>query len=470
MSAQQMKQRAARRGEQISHATAVKRAEQSRVDSAMAQARPRGRSLRSAGVQARGRGGFNFGSLFKPGDFAKAGSWIGNAISKITGMGDYTIQKNSIIENLPVGPDGQIEKKFSFSNFGSAHIRCEKREFLATVVAPAVNPDLFAQTQYRLQATDANTFPWLSGIAAHFTEWELKGAIFSFETTSTNYSASVGLGTVALATQYNANMLPYADMESMLQSAYHTRGNPAEDMLHGIECDPKLQAAERLYTRRPGASGPPNLYDHGVVTIATEGLPAAAAGVVLGRLYVTYDVALSLPELPVVAPYQHELFISQSVAMGAGDPPIGPLLATTADPNSELTVGIAAGSNVLLVGEGNGPAVKPTLTPADENVLFGWINQNSTDNKIMYVSFARAGNYLINVRQWVTGGPTPAGNVTAAALQDSTVELAENWSPGATDSARLWSIKVVAQQAGAVITVTNAGTAVTQVQWQMVCQ
>lgn len=39
----------------------------------------------------------------------------------------------------------------------------------------------------------------------------------------------------------------------------------------------------------------PNNYDFGFLTIATEGLPAAAAGGQIGRLYVTYDIEYSLP-------------------------------------------------------------------------------------------------------------------------------------------------------------------------------
>jgi len=286
----------------------------------------------------RGRGNFigdvfdSIGDVAKgfihPGDFKKVGKrlggGLGNVLSKVTGMGDYTIHKNSIVERMPVGPTGELDKRFSFSDNGTATIRVKKREYLGQILAGA-NPGGYQQTQFRLQATDPATFPWMSTIANLFTEWRLVGGIISYESTSSNYASLVGLGTIAIATQYNSNMLPYADMDSVLQSAFHTRGNPSEDLIHGIECDPKLQASDRLFTRRPGAAGPPNLYDHGVVTIATEGLDAAmGAGLSLGRAYFTYEVELSLPELPVAAPYKHSIGVMNWQVNSPILPPCGP--------------------------------------------------------------------------------------------------------------------------------------------------
>jgi len=53
-----------------------------------------------------------------------------------------------------------------------------------------------------------------------------------------------------------------------------------------------------LYIRNPGAEGPPNLYDHGVVTVATQGLPTIAANKSLGRLVARYDILLRVPREP----------------------------------------------------------------------------------------------------------------------------------------------------------------------------
>lgn len=231
------------------------RVAQSRMDKAMARAMPqqmhgRGNYFTKAMkyvddrvLKKIPRGTFGaFGRTVAGG----AGESVGNAIAQLSGRGDYSIQRNSIMQGVDAGSGaGNI----SFAPSGAARIRVQKREFIMNVVAPS-NPAEFSQTQLRLQCTDKVTFPWLAGIAEHFTEWELHGCVFTYESTSSNYAANMALGTVAMATQYNANELPYSSMEQILSAAYNSRSNPSESMMHGIECDPSLQASEHLFTLR----------------------------------------------------------------------------------------------------------------------------------------------------------------------------------------------------------------------------
>jgi hypothetical protein len=426
----------------------------------------------------RGRGNFfsDLGrDIFKAGDFTKAADWMGGAVKKAlsrgagklaeaVGFGDYEIKKNTLIDFL-AGDNPNEMKRFSFGD-GASVIRVQKREYLGPITAPASNPEDFSMLQYRLQPTNSTTFPWLCKIAQLYTEYELKGAIVSFETTSSNYSATVGLGTVAIATQYNANMLSYSDMDSILQSAFHSRGNPSENILHGIECDPALQSSEKLFTRRPGASGPPNLYDHGVFYVATEGLPSGSAGVTLGRLYITYDVELSLPELPIQPPWLRDIASSNMQSGTALEPPCGPTLTMTANHLSEMTFGSAAGSNVLLLNASSGPHIHPALNADDDNELFCWISTNSGDGTQMYISFARQGHYLVELLKGGTGGSVyESGDYTLANSNNCVVSGNQYiYQSGATDRAATWVWKVEVTQAdGSVImdrqkaTVTDYG-------------
>jgi len=405
------------------------------------------------GMKNLGRRAYNYGDQatrdLPPGTFAALGSNFGplggmggHLLSQLTGRGDYQVKKNSIM-HAQVGPEGM-----SFSPEGSATIRVQKREFLGVLRADALAPAEFSQTQYRLQSTDGNTFPWLAGIAEHFTEWEIQGAVVSYESTSSNYSASMALGTVAIATQYNSNELPYADMTQMLQSAFHTRGNPSEDLVHGIECDPALQASERLYTRRPGTKGPANLYDHGVVTIATEGLPTLAANEVIGRLYVTYDIELSLPALPISAPFANLEGVCSQGNIPPTQPPLGPSTAITAKTGSPLTFGQTAGDNILLMGAATGPVVQPSLTPAQENNLVAWLNDSTLTVDSQYMSFARAGRYLIRVgiSAWTASGDPGAAAITAEAvggLSFTTFNYLVSNNAGYGDRAFLFNVDVV---------------------------
>jgi len=248
-----------------------------------------------------------------------------------------------------------------------------------------------------LQPTDGKTFPWLSTVANHFSEYVFHGAIITYETTSSNYAQDMALGTISMATQYNANELPYADMREILQAAYHSRGNPSENVMHGIECDPALQASEHMFTRRFGTSGPPNLYDHGVVTVATEGLPAKS-GTVLGRLFITYDVELNLPCLPTGDRSTGKSLTLWTSTSSTTAPPMGdPLSVTAITTPMMLSYGPTSGSNIMALLPSNGPWAKPNVPVEHQSALVGWISDSSVAAGVQYVSFANAGTYLIEI-------------------------------------------------------------------------
>lgn len=349
------------------------------------------------------------------GAFAKAGGFLGGdigrqaggLISQITGRGDYNIKSNSIMSGDDLKPTN-----LSFSPTGAAGIRIKKREFISTVRVPA-DASSFAQTLYRLQCTDGTSFPWLSQIASHFTEWQLMGAVVSFETTSSNYSASMALGTIAIGTQYNSNELPFRDMEDILQSAYHTRGNPSETLMHGIECDPKLQVSDKLFTRRACCSGPPNLYDHGVVTIAHEGLPTDSANQVIGRLYITYDIELNLPVLPF-----RSLLSGQAAGwycpVSSSDPPFGAAQVNVAidDPCHTIKCGSDASSQCLFLTPDDKPHVRPHF--ASELRVFAWLsadlNTLGTSAPSNFLSFSEPGTYVLEMVTTYPSSTSVQGN------------------------------------------------------------
>lgn len=224
----------------------------------------------------------------------EVGALGGKALATITGMGDYTVRHNSVMASA-----GTAAHNASFSSTGSSVIRVRRRECVGQVYAPS-DPADFSTTRYRIQASNEQLFPWGAVIAPLFQEYEIKGCVFTMESTYSNYSAAGALGSVAMATQYNAADRPFEDIESMLNSAFRTSGNPSQTLVHGLECDPKLQASEKLLVRNranAGVSQAPNNYDFGWLTLATEGLPDAAKDAQIGRLYVTYDIEFSLPRL-----------------------------------------------------------------------------------------------------------------------------------------------------------------------------
>lgn len=351
------------------------------------------------------------------------GQAAGDLIAHLTGRGDYNIKKNSLIQ------DGNVLKpsQMSFASSGAASIRMRRREFIGDVAAPS-EPHVFTQTQFRLQPTDQKTFPWLSSLANHFSEWELHGAILTYETTSSNFAQDMALGTISIATQYNANELPYSNMREILQAAYHSRGNPSENVMHGIECDPTLQASEHLFTRRFGTSGPPNLYDHGVVTVATEGLPAKP-GTVIGRLFITYDVELNLPVLPSGDHSVGSSLVLWTPAPSAAAPPMGDPLTVAAQgfPYS-LTFGTGAGVNVMALLPSNGPWSRPTLSAPDQGKLVAWMSDSSVTSGMQYLSFANPGIYVLELTFFGAQG-TNIGNIVNAAVVSTEITITDTSYP-----------------------------------------
>jgi len=350
-------------------------------------------------------GGAALGSMFGMGDLGRG---AGSLLAQITGRGNYNVQQNSIMQGDNLKPT-----QLSFSSHGAAAVRLQKREYIAAVTATE-NPEEFFQLKFRLQATDAGTFPWLSDIAGHFTEWQMLGAVFSFETSSSNYSQSMALGTFAIGTQYNANERDFQNLEEILQSPFHTRGNPSESLMHGIECDPQLQSSEKLFTRRPGTQGPPNLYDHGVTTFATEGLPAACANQIIGRIYVTYDIELSLPVLPTsIGEAGSSCVIGvRAAAPSTTGPPLG-LFASCVSSGGNLSYGAGFEDNILQLQPSAGPQPDPTVAGTFYVDVKAWCSDSSTALGTQYVSFKYAGKYSLTLIFTSNAGvPVTASAVT----------------------------------------------------------
>lgn len=372
-----------------------------------ARARPAGRNGGNIITDAANWVDRKFLKAIPKGTFADVGSKVGSVmglgalggeagalLAQITGRGAYEVKRNSILQGGDMVPSG-----LSFSPSGAAGIRVRKREFIKSIKSPT-DGDIGAGTPFtletfRLQSTDRATFPWLAQISEHFTEWELKGCVFSYETTSSNYSQSMALGTVALATQYNANESSYVSMEEILAAAYHSRGNPAESIMHGIECDPALQSSEHLFTRRPETSGPPNLYDHGVVTIATEGLPYASRDQIIGRLYVTYDIELSLPVLPNPQLWNGQQALWWTAASAANGPPLGAFVSITKYDDMGIKTGAAADNNLIVMSPSPAPHARPLSAGIGGSTLLGWMSDNSTASTDQWIYFTAPGMYVV---------------------------------------------------------------------------
>lgn len=208
------------------------------------------------------------------------GKMGGSLFKRVTGMGDYTVHSNSILF-----PDKLVPQ------FGEDSIRVKKRELIAIIDAYSSFTNLAIPIQPGLDTS----FPWLSKIAANYEQYRFNGLIYQYVSTTSDAIASttnLALGTVGMATDYDANDPAFVNLPQMLGSMYSNSGKPSENIMHAIECDPKQQAQKLYYVRTGDAPSNSDLrlYDLGLFQLAWQG-PAAYTDA--GQLWVTYDVTFT---------------------------------------------------------------------------------------------------------------------------------------------------------------------------------
>lgn len=228
---------------------------------------------------------------------ARGGEWLGdNAVNlammagKAIGLGDYAVSKNVLSGNLPVMTN-------PISSSGNT-IRFQ--EYLGDVVTSATAGE-FSINNYIINAANAKTFPWLSQIASNYEQYEIEGLLFYFKSTSGDAlnSTNTALGTVMLATQYDVMDENFKSKSEMLNYEFSSSGKPSDTIVHMIECDPRQQTINLLYTLPDGQAIPDGadkrLYELGRFAIATTGFQAASVNI--GELHITYQVRLLKPKL-----------------------------------------------------------------------------------------------------------------------------------------------------------------------------
>jgi len=256
---------------------------QSRPNPAPKKAKKKKSRAKRAGVMkgsiksVKGAGGY-FGD-FGAGLGRDAGNWV----SKIFGFGDYNIKQNSLMSSGSGPPV-----------FGSGSTEIKHREYLQ---------DITSSTGFNIQGFSINpglegTFPWLSIIAQNFEVYELLGLVFEYKATSAIAvnSTNTALGTVILSTEYDSINPPFASKQEMEAHEFTVATSPAESVIHGVECAPRMGVLDKAYLR---SSTPPEgtdirMYDKGTFYIATQGMQAAS---VIGELWVSYHVRLLQPQL-----------------------------------------------------------------------------------------------------------------------------------------------------------------------------
>lgn len=320
----------------------------------------------------KGRGGFFEDAGSRVGSFL--GKKAGGLLSEIFGVGSYSVTRNTLTAQASDPP--------VLSNTKGA-TRVQHREYIQ---------DVSGSTAFAIQSFPINpglntTFPWLASVANCFEQYILHGILFEFKSTSATAlnSTNTALGTVILATEYNALHSNFANKREMENYVYSTSCSPDTSALHPIECARDVNVLTELYVRNipPVLASDLRFSDLGRFQIATVGMQAAA---VIGELWVTYDIELIKPKLPDAISSTPVAHYRYNAAVGI------PSTGSTA-PTAANLFG-TAGNKVALTGNG--------LTPVS-------LDTNT-------ITFLNSGRYIVfSVWQITSAGVNTAFTVTQTA-------------------------------------------------------
>jgi len=237
---------------------------------------------------------------------SRAGHALGEAVKFgakklfLGGMGAYSLKANSLVNGGGVEATGNVD----ISPAGPDNIRVTKREYLTDVFTSptglADNPSPFNLQSFEINPGLIQTFPWLSTIAQQYEQYELRGLVFEFRPTVSEYNTQGGLGTVMMGTEYDNLDTIWSSKVEFMNAAYSNEGKPTEHIIHGVECAP-AESRGLMFVRGQAlpSNGDINDFDKGRFYIATQGYgngtPYRRQN--LGSLFVHYDVILLKAQL-----------------------------------------------------------------------------------------------------------------------------------------------------------------------------
>lgn len=234
-----------------------------------------------------GLGGAAVGGLIgMPNGGASVGTGLGAALSKWLGSGDYEVKSNSLVKKASTG--------IPMMHKNDQKIIVRHKEFVCEVKS---SQDFTIQRTLEINPGLENTFPWLSRIAGVYQTYRITGMVYHYVPTSGSAVSSTNnaLGSVMLQTSYRATSAPPGSKTELLNEYWACESMPSETFCHPIECAPSENPFQVQYIRRGEVPEGDNrmLYDLGKTFVATSGMQQS--GVVLGDLWVTYEIELTKP-------------------------------------------------------------------------------------------------------------------------------------------------------------------------------
>lgn len=218
----------------------------------------------------------------------------------ITGSGEYGRQSfsgsGSYVDNqLIVGGDraGQVIGHGDETD----SITVSDSEYVRDIYAPTgfTGSSTFATEIVAVNVGSRFFAPNLCQLALNFTEYEMKQLVFELRPQLSESNVNNGqTGSIFMAFNYNSNDDPFDTKEQLMGGHAPVSGRIVDGLRCGVECDPTKTNKTSFFVR----SGPvpyqkdADEYDFGNLTIATNNIPAALAGLQIAELHVHYTVTL----------------------------------------------------------------------------------------------------------------------------------------------------------------------------------
>lgn len=216
------------------------------------------------------------------------GNMLGGLIGlpTIFGSGSYDIKQNNLWT-----AEGQVP----FMHSANESFTMRHREFITNVSMAGAT---FTPRTFDINPGLATTFPYLSNIATNFQEYEFKGLVFEYKSTSSvalSTGTNTAMGVVMMAVQYRTDAPAFTNKQQLLNTMWSVDTPPSSKALLPVECAPEENPFNVQYVRNETVTpGDPKLYDLGQLVVATEGGQAGQTNVV-GELWVSYEVCLKKP-------------------------------------------------------------------------------------------------------------------------------------------------------------------------------
>ena len=182
----------------------------------------------------------------------------------------------------------KMTTKIPVSKQGPRSIRIVHRELVGTVSSTS---DVFNVAPYNLNPGDPQTFPWLHVQAQAWEQYRFHKLVFEFVTRSPTTTP----GSVFLVPDYDSSDAPPLSEQKAMSYQGAVENAPWTNFSCALVPASMHSMGQRKYTRTGAHIGDVRTSDVGVMYVGTAGTPIAT----LGKLWVSYDVELFVPQLPI---------------------------------------------------------------------------------------------------------------------------------------------------------------------------